>query len=37
MLVNDELKTVPEIPESSSQTSVLTNAAKHQHFTVLPI
>lgn len=39
MLVNDELQTVPEILESSSQKvfTVRTNAARHQQFTVLPI
>jgi hypothetical protein len=39
MLVNDELQTVPEILESSSQKvfTVRTNAARHRQFTVLPI
>jgi hypothetical protein len=39
MPVNDELKTVPEILESSGQkvSTVLTNPARHQQFTVLPI
>jgi hypothetical protein len=39
MPVDDELKTIPEILESSSQKvfTVLRNAARHQQFTVLPI
>jgi len=39
MLVNDELQTVPEILESSSQKvlTVRTNAARHQQFTALTI
>jgi len=39
MLVNDELKTATEILASSSHKvfTVLTNPARHQQFTVLPI